>query len=96
MQVAGDGQATVTWAAPSGTVTGYNLYRATASGAEGTTPYKTGLSGTSFADTGLADGTTYYYKVAAVNSVGVSGAVGGGLGQAGGSAGTAPAVHRPT
>ncbi len=68
----GDGQATVSWAAPSGTVTGYNLYRATASGGEGNTPYKTGLTGTSFGDTGLTDGTTYYYKVAAVNSVGVS------------------------
>lgn len=68
----GDGQATITWSAPSGTVTGYNLYRATASGAEGGTPYKTGLSGTSFVDIGLTNGTTYYYTVAAANSVGVS------------------------
>ena len=69
---AGDGQATVTWSAPSGTVTGYNLYRSTAPGAEGTTPYKMGLSGTSFTDTGLTDGVTCYYRVAAVNSVGAS------------------------
>ena len=68
----GDGQATVTWSAPPGTVTGYNLYRSTTSGSEGTPPYKTGLAGTSFTDTGLTNGTTYYYTVAAVNSVGVS------------------------
>lgn len=69
---AGDGKATINWSAPAGAVTGYNLYRSTSAGAEGTTPYKTGLTGTSFADTGLTNGTTYYYKVAAVNTVGVS------------------------
>lgn len=69
----GDGKAMLTWSAPSGTVTGYNLYRSTTSGAEGGTPHKTGLTATAFTDTGLADGTTYYYTVAAVNSVGVSG-----------------------
>ncbi len=69
---AGDGTAQIQWTAPSGTVTSYNLYRATASGAEGGSPYKTGLTGTSVSDTGLSDGTTYYYTVPAVNSAGVS------------------------
>lgn len=69
---AGDSTAQIKWTAPSGTVTSYNLYRATASGAEGTTPLKTGLTATAVSDTGLSDGTTYYYSVAAVNSAGVS------------------------
>lgn len=69
---AGDGTAQVQWTAPSGTVTSYNLYRATASSVEGTTPYKIGLTGTLVTDTGLTDGTTYFYTVAAVNSAGTS------------------------
>ncbi len=69
---AGDGAAQIKWTAPSGTVTSYSLYRATASGAEGGSAYKTGLTGTTVTDTGLSDGTTYYYTVAAVNSAGAS------------------------
>jgi fibronectin type 3 domain-containing protein len=69
---AGDKTATLTWTAPTGTVTSYNIYRATAVGGEGATPYKKGITTTSFQDTGLTDGATYYYKVAAVNSAGTS------------------------
>ena len=69
---AGDSQVTLTWSAPSGTVTGYTLYRATVPGAEGMTPYRSGLSGTGFTDTALTDGFTYYYTVAAANSAGAS------------------------
>jgi hypothetical protein len=37
-----------------------------------TTPVATGVSALSFTDTSVVNGTTYYYRVAAVNSVGVS------------------------
>ena len=50
--------------------TGYNLYRGTSSGGE--TLLQAGLAGTSFTNTGLASGTTYYYQVTAVNSKGES------------------------
>jgi len=60
----------LTWTAPSGTVTGYNVYRGTASGGESTTPVATGLAVASYADMNVTAGTTYYYTVAAANSAG--------------------------
>ena len=66
---AGDGQAALSWTAPAGAVT-YRLYRGTTGGGE--TLLKSGLSGTSFADTGLTNDVTYFYTVAAVNSAGTS------------------------
>jgi aryl-phospho-beta-D-glucosidase BglC (GH1 family) len=69
---AGTGQVTVSWNAVSG-ATSYQLYRTANSGSESSTPSVTGLTGTTFTDTGLNPGTTYYYRVAAVNSSGVSG-----------------------
>ena len=69
---AGTGQVTVSWNAVSG-ATSYQLYRTANSGSESATPSVTGISGTTFTDTGLNPGTTYYYRVAAVNSSGVSG-----------------------
>lgn len=68
---AGNGQATVSWTTPSdggAAISGYNLYRSTSTGTE--TLYKTLGVQSSYTDTGLTNGTTYYYKVAAVNSVG--------------------------
>jgi subtilase family serine protease len=68
---AGDGQDTLSWTASAG-ATSYNIYRSLTKGGEGATPYKTGVTGTSFTDTGLTDGTTYYYTVTAVDALGES------------------------
>ena len=69
---AGAQQVMLSWAASAGATT-YNVYRSTTSGGEGATPVSTGVTATSFTDTGLADGTTYYYQVTAVNAQGESG-----------------------
>jgi carboxypeptidase T len=64
----GNGQAGLSWTAASG-ATLYRVYRATASGG----PYtmiQTNLTGTSFTDTGLTNGTTYYYVVTGTNGAG--------------------------
>ena len=65
--VAGFGSAALTWQASSGT-TSYRIYRGTAPNGEGTTPIVTGINGTTFNDSDLLNGTTYYYWVTAVNS----------------------------
>jgi hypothetical protein len=69
---AGTGQVTVSWNAVSG-ATSYPLYRTGNSGNDAATPSVTGITGTTFTDTGLNPGTTYYYRVVAVNSSGASG-----------------------
>lgn len=50
-------------------VTGYNIYRGTSAGGESGTPITSNVS-LPYSDTGLTNDTTYYYKVAAVNSLG--------------------------
>lgn len=66
----GDTANALTWgavlAAPG--VTAYKLYRSTTAGAE--TLYQTLGNVTSYNDTGLTNGTTYYYKLSAVNASG--------------------------
>ncbi len=61
----------LTWTAATGATT-YNVYRGTASGGESATAIATAVSTSSYTNTGLTNGTTYYYKVAAVNSYGTS------------------------
>ena len=67
---AGNQQASLTWTASSG-ATSYYVKRGTASGG----PYTTvgSPAGTTYADTSLTNGTTYYYVVTAVNATGQSG-----------------------
>ena len=65
---AGNGQVSLSWKASSG-ATSYDLLRGTSSGGE--TLVDSGLTGTSFTDTGLSNGTTYYYEVAAVGNSGI-------------------------
>jgi choice-of-anchor B domain-containing protein len=66
---AGNGQVDLGWAAASG-ATGYTIRRGTASGG----PYeiiKNNVVGTSFTDTGLANGTSYFYLVTGTNAEGM-------------------------
>ncbi len=60
----------LTWSA-SGGATSYIIKRSTTSGS-GYVPLATGVTATGYLDTGLVNGTTYYYVVAATNSYGAS------------------------
>ena len=71
---AGNGQVSVNWTPPSSNggsaITGYKVYRGTASGAE--TLLVTLGNVTGYNDSAVTNGTTYYYKVSAVNALGES------------------------
>src|SRR5262249_23549107 len=63
----------LSWSAPGGTVTGYNIYRGTSAGGESATPLNSApITGTSFRDTTVSPFTTYFYTVQAVNTGGAS------------------------
>lgn len=68
----GDAQVTLSWSGPSpngdAPITKYNIYRSTTATMPSTAT--TSVSGTSYTDTGLTNGTTYYYWVTAVNGGG--------------------------
>jgi carbohydrate binding protein with CBM6 domain len=60
----GDGRVALSWTAVAGAL-GYTVSRGTASNGE--TPLTSGLAGTGYLDTAVANGTTYYYQITAVN-----------------------------
>jgi fibronectin type 3 domain-containing protein len=67
----GDTLVLLSWSASTGSPTPtYDLYRSTSSGSEAS--YVTGISGTTYSDTSVSNGTTYYYKVRGTNSYGSS------------------------
>ena len=67
----GDKQATLSWQAISG-ATSYNLKRSLVSGGP-YAPVASGLNSTNYTDSGLTNGTTYFYVVTLVNGQGESG-----------------------
>jgi hypothetical protein len=70
----------VSWTADTApancSISSYNVYRSTISGftPSSSTQVGTGITGTSFSDTGLSPSTTYFYIVEAVDAFGSSGA----------------------
>src|SRR5262249_29521156 len=64
----GNSRVTLNWSAPSG-ATGYNVKRGTTNGG----PYNTiagGITTTSYVDSRVTNGTTYYYVLSALNTTG--------------------------
>lgn len=59
-------------ASTSSGVTGYRIHRATAAGGPYTVLNSSLVTGTTYRDTGVVAGTTYYYVVTAVNSANLS------------------------
>jgi Carboxypeptidase regulatory-like domain/Fibronectin type III domain len=68
----GNSQVGLTWNA-SLDATGYNVFRGTSQGGAKTKLNPSPVSGTSYNDTGVSNGTTYYYQVTALNGNGESG-----------------------
>jgi large repetitive protein len=68
----GNNQVSLTWNAGLGTTGTFSVLRGTAAGAESSTPIISGLTGTSFIDHTVVNGTTYFYTVVSSNSGGPS------------------------
>jgi predicted phage tail protein len=70
---AGDAQVSLAWTAPASdggaAITGYNVYEGTSQNFKDTAPAASS-TGTGLTITKLANGTTYYFRVTAVNDVG--------------------------
>jgi len=69
--MAGDGQVLLTWNAAAN-ATGYNVKRASVSG-NSLIVIATNITGVSYTNTGLANGTLYYFAISATNPAGESG-----------------------
>jgi len=74
----GNGKVTLSWKAPGSDggsgISGYEVYRGSSPGGESGTPVNASLvAGTSYTVTGLTNGTTYYFTVAAVNKAKLQG-----------------------
>ena len=68
---AGNGQISLSWEAVTG-ATSYAVRRGTSSGSYSSVTGASNLTATSFTNTGLTNGTTYYYVVTARNAAGTS------------------------
>ena len=72
----GNSKVTLAWAAPASggaPIRGYIIYKGTSPGGETGTPVNGSLvTATSYTVTGLTNGTTYYFEVAAANAAGLS------------------------
>jgi Abnormal spindle-like microcephaly-assoc'd, ASPM-SPD-2-Hydin/Fibronectin type III domain len=60
----------LSWTASTSTVVGYNVYRSTVSGGPYTLITSSNVPGTTYTDTGVQAGVTYFYVVTAVDSNG--------------------------
>ncbi len=56
-------QVNLVWSAPSGSTATYSISRGIASGVYDLTPIVTGLNTTEYSDSGLTNGTVYYYRI---------------------------------
>jgi hypothetical protein len=63
----GKAHVSLAWTGVAG-ANSYNVYRSLTSNGEGGTPLATGVTATSYTDTGVAFGTKYFYKVTAVTA----------------------------
>jgi fibronectin type 3 domain-containing protein len=61
----------LTWNASTSTVSGYNVYRSTVSGAGYTKLNSSLISGLAYTDLSVQNGTTYFYVTTAVDSGGI-------------------------
>jgi cellulose 1,4-beta-cellobiosidase len=67
----GNASVALTWAASSGAIS-YSVYSGATAGGESGAAIATGVTATNYSNSGLTNGTPYYYKVAAVNAGGTS------------------------